>query len=193
MLLFGINVTEELMADYEIKLTSSKNTYYPREDSYLLADAVEKYAFGKVLDMGTGTGILGLTAAKKGCDVTFADISKEALECAKKNCIANNVKGKFVNTYLFNSIKGKFNTIIFNPPYLHSKRIKDLNLDGGRNGRELIDKFILEYKNHIMKDHIVLMLESSLNNYKKDIKNLNAELVSNQKFFFEEIVVLMFK
>ena len=38
--------------------------YVPREDSFLLAKFVEKYAFGKVLDMGTGSGIQAESALK---------------------------------------------------------------------------------------------------------------------------------
>ena len=38
--------------------------YEPAEDSHLLAEAVKKFAHGRVLDMGTGSGIQAITAAK---------------------------------------------------------------------------------------------------------------------------------
>ena len=81
-----------------------------------MAEAVEKLAFKKTLDMGTGTGILGLTACANGCEVTFADIDKNALDCAKRNSALNSFTGEFIETDLFSNIFQKFNTIIFNPP-----------------------------------------------------------------------------
>ncbi len=175
-----------------------KFAYYPREDSELLEKAVEKYAFGKTLDLGTGSGLLGIVAAKKGAIVTFADIDEKALSDAKTNAKLNNICGKFVVTNLFSNIHERFNTIIFNPPYLYSKPLNKLKskriyaLDGGIKGRELIDSFIKEYNKHVKKEHVVLMLESSLNDYEKDVTKLNAEIVEEKNLFFEKLVVLKF-
>jgi release factor glutamine methyltransferase len=175
-----------------LTIKSQKNVYYPREDSYLLAKAVEKHAFGKTLDLGTGTGILGIVAAKKGCEVTFADINPDAISCAKENAKLNNVKGEFVVSDMFSKINGKFDTIIFNPPYLPSEEIKDIALDGGEFGRELIEKFIKSYKQHVNDKHVVLLLESLFNKYEEDVKKLNAKLISKEHYFFEDLVVLLF-
>ena len=123
----------------ELALNGRNGVYYPREDSHLLAKAVETYAFGKTLDLGTGTGILGLVAGKKGCDVTFSDVNPDAIECAWENSRLNGLSGKFVVSNMFNEIEGKFDTVIFNPPYLISGKRKDMALDGGSAGRELID------------------------------------------------------
>ena len=61
--------------------------YEPREDSELLAKYVKKYAFGGVLDMGTGSGIQALTAAKKKKvkSVLAADIQANVIDDIKKN------------------------------------------------------------------------------------------------------------
>jgi len=61
--------------------------------------------FSSFLDLGTGTGILAMIAAKCGTeDVTAIDISREAVEVAKANCIENkctlvNVKVADVQKY----------------------------------------------------------------------------------------------
>jgi release factor glutamine methyltransferase len=176
-----------------LELSLRNGVYEPREDSYLLAKAVGEYAFGKVLDLGTGTGIQGITAALKGCEVTFADVDRGALECAKMNAELNRVDGTFVRSDLFGGIKGKFNTIIFNPPYLESKKVKDLALDGGLSGRVLIDRFLKDYKKHLLAKHAVLLLESSINGYEKDVKRLGAKIVGKEHYFFEDLVVLLFR
>lgn len=170
-----------------------ENVYEPADDSFLLERAVQRYSFGRTLDLGTGSGIQGIAAAKRGCSVTFSDISEEALETARLNAKSNGVNGNFVLSDLFRGIPERFNTIIFNPPYLPSKSVRVSYLDGGRDGREVIDRFLDEYRNHLLAEHVVLLLESSLNGYEKDVVRLNAEVVERKHIFFEDLVVLKFE
>lgn len=179
------------------RIRSCKGVYGPREDSELLADAVSRYAFGNMLDLGTGTGIAGITAAMRGCAVTFADINPNAIECAKANASANQVDGKFIVSDMFSGIEGKFDTIAFNPPYLPSGQSDgakgDIALDGGVSGRELIDIFLSGFKEHVSGRYAVLLLESSLNGYESDANRLGAEIVATKSMFFEELAVLLIR
>jgi release factor glutamine methyltransferase len=179
----------------EVNISAETGVYEPREDSKLLAEAVEKYAFGKVLDLGTGTGIQGIIAALRGCTVTFSDVDASAVANARRNAEQNNVKGEFVISDMFDSIKGKFNTIIFNPPYLESKKAGsgEISTGGGLGGREFIERFIKEYPRHVLEDHVILLLESSVNKYEQDAERLHAEVVAKSHYFFEDIAVLKFE
>ncbi len=180
------------MIDFgKFRIECCKEVYCPSDDSFLLGDYVEKYSFGKVLDLGTGSGYLGIIAALKGNKVTFADIDPNALKCAESNVLLNHLKGQFVLTDLFSNIKGKFNTIIFNPPYLLSDNLVDKALDGGLNGRQVIDRFLNAVGGHLLKENYVLLLESSLNSYNNDAKRLNAA-VFEKNLFFEKLAVLKF-
>ena len=58
--------------------------YEPREDSFLLAKCVKEQVSGKVLDVGTGSGIQAETAVEQGCDVDAVDIDDDAVEHVKK-------------------------------------------------------------------------------------------------------------
>jgi release factor glutamine methyltransferase len=168
--------------------------YEPAEDSLLLEAAVKKYAFGDVLDMGTGSGILAKAAesVKRVKSVVAADIDDEALSAAKKN---SPPRIKYVSSDLFGKIKGKFDTIIFNPPYLpQDEGIEDRQIYGGKKGHELIERFLPECSSHLAEKGIILLLFSSLT--KKDkvdelIYNnfFRKELVSSKKVFFEELFV----
>jgi release factor glutamine methyltransferase len=179
------------------KLQICKSVYRPQEDSRMLGHSIEKYAFGNMLDMGTATGIQGIIGSLKGCKVTFADVTKEAVECARGNAKINNVKGTFIRSDVFSNIKGKFNTITFDPPYLRSIPLgtgkTNVMIDGGTDGREITDRFLEGYKKHVLKKYTVLLVESYWNNFQNDVRDLNAEMVEKRHYpLLGDFVVLKF-
>lgn len=164
--------------------------YEPGEDTYLLAEFVKKFSKDKkVLDLGTGSGILALTAKEAGAkEVLASDINEEAVKEAGKKGI------KAVKSNLFKNIKGKFDLIVFNPPYLpKDKREKeDLDTSGGKVGNELTIKFLKQAKSFLNKDGIILIIISSLSKPEMTfdkIKELgfNYKILGKNKMFFEEI------
>lgn len=171
--------------------------YKPREDSYLLASAVKKYAYGIVLDMGTGTGFLAEVAAKNKNvkKVIAVDIDKEAIEYCKNHI--SNSKIKFVESDLFSNIHNKFDTIIFNPPYLPSENT-DIAIDGGIHGYELIARFFSVVNSFLKPNGIILMVFSSLTN-KKQVNSIikkngfNYKLLNKIHIFFEDIFIYLIK
>jgi len=158
--------------------------YEPREDSFLLERNVEKFAFGKVLDMGTGTGILAIAAAKnkKVKSVMAVDINKEAVLYVLDVCVNEGMPVTVVQSNLFQNIDEKFDTIIFNPPYLPNNGPSDYALDGGEKGYELTKKFLIDAKVHLNENGQILLLFSSLTN--KDI--INAVL-RKEKYKFKQV------
>jgi release factor glutamine methyltransferase len=161
--------------------------YRPREDSYLLQKYVKKYAKGKVLDMGSGSGIQALTALKKTKDVLAVDINENAVEHVK----GLGVKAKVSN--LFSDVKGKFDLIIFNPPYLPGEKGRgETALSGGKKGHELIERFLKESKDHLKKGGKILLIASTLTgNIKKLSKKIGyrIKILETESFFFEKISV----
>ena len=170
------------------------NYYKPREDSYLLQKYVKKHAIGFVLDMGTGSGIQAITASKNNeVEIVLAvDINNKALEIAKKN--SENQKIEFKHSNLFSNIKQSFDTIIFNPPYLPTEEPVDIALDGGKEGYELIIRFLKQAGNHLNFKGKILLLFSSLTNkdrVDKAVKqnSFKAELLGKKKMHFEELYI----
>jgi Methylase of polypeptide chain release factors len=109
-----------------------------------------------VVDIGTGTGALGIIAAmdNRVSNVLMSDISEEALECAKENARLNSVEGKctFIKSNLFEGIEGNFDMIIFNPPYLPDDdevRSGKNWWSGGPTGIELTKLFMVQAAEHL--------------------------------------------
>jgi methylase of polypeptide subunit release factors len=75
-----------------IKLFSHPEVYFPREDSILLSETVKVFPESKVLDLGCGTGFIGLIAAKQKAKVLCSDINLKALELTKRNAEENKAK-----------------------------------------------------------------------------------------------------
>ncbi len=131
--------------------------YYPAEDSRLLEKWVKRKVRGRVLDMGTGSGILAFAAANSD-EVVGVDIDPEAIEYAKAHNKFENVK--FIVSDLFEKVNGKFDWIVFNPPYLPPSKYDD-GTDTTDNG--VIRRFLSEAKNYLKEDGKILILLSSLN------------------------------
>ncbi|MBW2985845.1 methyltransferase [Candidatus Woesearchaeota archaeon] len=170
--------------------------YYPREDSYLLEKHVKRLAIGSVLDVGTGTGIQALAAAsnKRVKKVLAIDINKASVEYCKKKSKHKKIKYKISD--LFSKVpKQKFDTIIFNPPYLpqESKR-RDITTEGGKKGHEIIEKFLKKAGNYLTPNGNILLLFSSLTNrhmveHLLKAKMLDFKMIDSIHYFFEELYV----
>ncbi|MEN6329197.1 MAG: HemK2/MTQ2 family protein methyltransferase [Methanobacteriaceae archaeon] len=177
--------------------------YEPAEDSFLLAKNLKLSRRDEVLEIGTGTGIIAVCAARKVARVVATDINPQAIQCATKNLIANrafNVELREGN--LFEPVQGeKFDLILFNTPYLptedHEGLDDDLNAawDGGVNGRKVIDQFLDGLSEHVREGSRVQLVQSSLSDVERTLKRLGemgfqASVTAREKCFFEEIVVI---
>ena len=181
-------------------LTQYNKMYEPREDSFLLQKHIKKYARGFVLDIGTGSGILALEAAKskKTTKIFAVDIDQEAIDYCSKNI--DNKKIIFLVSDLFSFFKKlksinedmllkkhnlkigkeiKFDTILFNPPYLPGNKYPDLE---SPKGYELIQRFFKDAKEFLKPKGKILIVFSSLTNKPK----IN-QIIEKNRFRFKEL------
>jgi len=162
--------------------------YEPREDSFLLEKQVKQFAHGKVLDMGTGSGIQALAAKEKTNEVLAVDTNPEAVKHVQSLGIPA------IKSDLFSNIKGTFDVIVFNPPYLPEAEGEDAEskqaITGGKKGYEIIELFLKEAKNHLKQKGIILLTYSSLtgniNTLAKQLK-YHLEVLEEKKLFFETL------
>ena len=138
-----------------------RNVLIPRQDTEILVEEVIKIAqktnAKKILDLCTGSGAIAVSLAKylPQSEITAIDISKEAIQIAKKNAIINNVENQitFINSDMYTNLnEEKFDIIVSNPPYIKTDVIKKLDiqvknepyiaLDGGKDGLDFYKTII---------------------------------------------------
>ena len=151
--------------------------------------------------MGTGSGciILSILTELKKAKGIGVDISKKAIEVAKKNSVKLNVneKVKFFNKSLENIHGYKFDLIVSNPPYIKTGDIKNLSedvkrfepkiaLDGGKDGLDVIKKVIYKSKT-ILKRLGMLALEIGYGQYYK------VSQILKEQNFKEELLIRDYK
>lgn len=171
--------------------------YKPSEDSYLLnailrkeiPNLINKNSDLSFLEIGSGSGIHLETTKELGIkkqNIFSVDIDERAvLHCSSLgfNCIQSD---------LFNNIQGKFDIIIFNPPYLPQDALEPCDSQtattGGIKGCEIINRFLDEAENYLEKNGKIFLITSSLTE-KIDWQNWNKILLGSEKLFFEELFV----
>ncbi len=128
----------------------SKSVLAPRIQTEFVVSEALKYVNekSKVLDMCTGSGVIGITInMEKKASVTATDISEKALKIARKNAETIGANVGFIKSNMFENLdrKTRYDVFVSNPPYIKSEEIKSLDnevkdydpilaLDGGQDG-----------------------------------------------------------
>lgn len=159
---------------YGCKIKVDERALIPRPETEMLAELTVKSVEDgfKVLDMCTGSGCIAVSVAKNCADkrvsVTAADLSDAAIMLAKENAQLNGVKVDFVQSDLFRSVRGRFNIIVCNPPYIKSGDIPNIQkevreyepkiaLDGGDDGLEFYRRIAKSVRSYLARDGILLL------------------------------------
>ena len=174
-----------------LKFKISHNTLIPRQDTECVVEEAMKHLHDgmSILDVGTGTGCILLSLLKYSNDCTGqgVDISAEALETARFNAAKlgfDESRAVFYQSDMFDSVEGKFNMIISNPPYIKDKDIESLNVDvknhepitalsGGEDGLKFYRIIAKKAREHLTTGG-VLVLEIGYDEG-EDVKNLLLE------------------
>jgi len=187
---------------YGVKIYIHPEVYAPSDDTYLLLESLSVPRNAKFLDMGSGTGIVGIYAALHGASFVISiDVNTKASLITQCNAYLNGVPNivNSVNASLFETLRKKlrFDIIAFNPPYLpvKDKGLLERAWSGGKSGRKIIDRFLNNVSNYLKDNGTLFLVQSSLSNPDKTMKFLRGqgfktEIVRSKRFFFEEILVI---
>jgi HemK-related putative methylase len=99
-------------------------------------------AGASVLDLGTGSGIGAVFAARRGASVVAVDINPEAVRCARINALLNKAEDRIDVRLgdLFEPVEGlRFDLVLFNPPYYRG--VPRDNLDRAWRGQDVFERF----------------------------------------------------
>lgn len=146
----------------------------PRPETEELIDLVKKQLLTKparILDVGCGSGVIGLTLSKdlgSDCEqLTLADLSTEALSLCEQNRKALEVKATLIESNLFSSITGTFDLIVANLPYIaNGERAKlepevlhdpRMALFSGSDGLDLLRLFCAECTTYLNTGGLVAL------------------------------------
>ena len=195
---------------WKMNFTLNEETLDPRPDSEVIIESILKHFKDKlgnlrILDLGSGSGCLGLSILNeyKNSKGILIDASLDSLEIAKINAVDYNLfhRSKFINLNWFkkewtkellqNIENEKFDIIISNPPYIPSNDINNLQievkkfeprlaLDGGKDGMDSY-KSILPYIIDILKPEGKIFLEIGHNQ-----QNLINKIANKCELIFKD-------
>ncbi len=172
--------------------------YQPDEDSFLMLDALQKINIEEgmpALDMGTGSGILSVEMAKRGAKVTAVDINPYALEATRQLAERIGVPVTLVHSNLFENVRGSYDLIVFNPPYVPTPDEEPHDLEsiawhGGRTGLSVILPFLSSAPRFLNPSGRILLLVSSRTESPPAFPGFSMCLLEKKSFFFERLFVL---
>ncbi len=160
---------------YGYKIKVDERVLIPRpETEILVQQAVASLSDGdKVLDLCTGSGAIAVAVAceaarDKSVSVTATDVSEDALAVAKENARLNKANVNFVQSDLFQNVRGRFNLITANPPYVPrgemetlQKEVRDfepaLALDGGEDGLDFYRRIAEKIQRYLVHGGMLIM------------------------------------
>lgn len=180
------------------KFFINKNVLIPCPETEILADLAIKFIrrsklkTARILDIGTGSGIIPITVCEEcqGINLTIiaSDISKDALKVAKKNLRHYKVQSKIIKSDLFERIEGKFEVITANLPYggncdpdYKNLPHPEISVIGGQTGFEIIEKCLHELDDHLSRNGIALFeighdQRPAINKIAQELKQFNFKI-----------------
>jgi len=179
---------------YGNKFMINKNVLIPRFETEELVENtlnyINKYFTEPVdiIDLGCGSGVIGLTLKKKlsTASVDLIDISEKALEVTTKNSQNLGIKVNIYQSDMFSNVNKKYDVIISNPPYIKTEEeieeiVREnephLALYAGSDGLDCYKKILQNVKNH-MKEKCIIAFEIGMSQA-NDIINLVKENLDN--------------
>jgi release factor glutamine methyltransferase len=167
----------------DLRITLKEDVYQPKTDSFLLVKELSEIIKPgqRVLEIGTGSGILAMVAAKNGAAIVVAtDIHKTSILNARLNSEINNLDINFLVGHLFNPIKESnyFDIIVSNitslplPPNNNHDIFIERTVNGGPDGRMYLDPLITQVSQYIRKNGYFLLIHSNFSDISKTYSQL---------------------
>ncbi|MFA6079059.1 MAG: peptide chain release factor N(5)-glutamine methyltransferase [Candidatus Omnitrophota bacterium] len=165
---------------FGLDLIVNEDVLIPRPETEMAVEAViglaaknsrEPAVSCRILDLCTGSGNIAISLTKNisNCKIVASDISEAALDVARQNASLHAVSDRveFVQSDLFGGIKGEFDIIVTNPPYIARNEFEGLQkevlmephiaLDGGEDGLDFYRAIVQNAAGHLKDGGNVVM------------------------------------
>jgi len=195
-----------------MKIIVLSNVYPPAEDSWQTAELLRwvmsnhaNDGYLRIIDVGSGTGILALTAlneivSKGGTAwVLAADHDYNASMNTRINLVNNGLYhyADVITMNLLDAIRTRFclDIVVSNPPYLPGNWNEDWRIFGGSHGNDVIKQLIQQICQY--KASMFILTQSSLSNWEESIDYLGRcgyklVMIKATHYFFEDIITMVF-
>ena len=197
--------------DHELRIDTS--VFIPRAETEYLVELVNRRIHkepNRILEIGTGCGAISVALAYlyPGTRIIATDISSRAIDNARHNIRDRTLEHRvgLVRCDAYNGLRGTFDLIVSNPPYIPRPRIQKLPrsvrdfepmlaLDGGYRGTDLTERMILEGLDHIsdggtmafeIDEESVDVLHGFLGDHKIGSFHFEKDLCGSYRYLFIE-------
>jgi release factor glutamine methyltransferase len=147
---------------------SRYEVYPPREDTFLLLPFATVAPGTRVLEVGTGSGVVALAAARSGGRVVATDRNVHALRELHDVALREHLEVAAVRTDLARGL-GRFDRVLANPPYLPTHPGEEdpdpgarLALDGGPDGCRVLTRLLSDLPNHLADGAVAFVVVSTV-------------------------------
>lgn len=186
-------------AFWSFTLAVDKDVLIPRPDTEVIVEETlsviraEAFSRPRILDIGTGSGAIALALAGEipGAQITATDISAPALAVARKNAVALGLTKSvtFCEGDLFQPVRGDFDIIVSNPPYIGADEFETLEtgvkdfepeeaLRAGQTGVEFYEKLIYQAHSRLTENGWLLLEIGA-----KQSESVRAIMAANAGFY----------
>ena len=184
-----------MIYDPGIDIAEDPDVYPPSDDSILLVESLDVRPGERVLEVGCGSGVVSIHCARNGCDVTAVDVNPKAGELAGRNAEANGVSFPISESDVYGNVDGRFDTIVFNLPYLpvDEEGLLAKAWSGGPDGLGPLPRLLEGAPDHLNPDGRVVVVVSSLiepQALHEALKGYDVRTMGELKLFFEKLSVL---
>lgn len=154
-----IELTEGVvLKDFQVhKGVFRPDVTFPRYFARWLFFNQDLYAGKKVLEVGSGTGILGIVMALYGAEqVDFTDLSPPAVENTKANLEQFGLEKRVLQGDLFEKVDGEYDIVMFNHPFFSGNHNDNIVSHSMLGGEVLFSKFLKDAKEYLLDSGIIL-------------------------------------
>lgn len=142
---------------------------YVGPDSLKLINYVKKTHNLKVLDLCSGSGILGISLAEYCSKIDFVELKEDVANALRFNILINGIdlnKVNVIQSDLFANVKGQYDYILNNPPYVPVPEDEFLPVcgAGGEDGLLLVRRIFEDVNNFLRENGRLYMVLESIGN-----------------------------